>query len=70
MKQGFREYSTITEAAEFMRVTAQQSQQWRATGRGPDYTELRTGSVIYDTRDMKVYLREQLDFKKRNAALS
>lgn len=59
--------NNITEAAEFLRVTEEQLAEWREAGTGPEYTALRCGGFYYDTRDMKQWLRDQLEARRAAA---
>lgn len=52
------------ESAEWMQVTVDQLERWRADGIGPDYTSLRNGQAYYSQRDMRIYLREQMEKRK------
>jgi len=57
--------SNIAEAAEYLRVSEEQLQQWRETKEdGPNYTSLRCGGAWYELRDLKIYLREQMEARK------
>ena len=52
-------------AATFLRVSEDQLQQWRKTETdGPNYTSLRCGGAWYETKDLKIYLRGEMEARK------
>ena len=51
-------------AAAFLRVSEEQLKQWRNDDEGPEYTSLRCGGAYYEQRDLKVWLREQMEARK------
>ena len=51
-------------AAAFLRVPEEQLKLWRDDNDGPEYTSLRNGGALYDQRDLKVWLREQMEARK------
>ena len=61
--------SNIAEAAEFLRVDAEQLERWRETNdEGPNHTALRCGGAWYELRDLKIFLREQMERRKAATA--
>ena len=51
-------------AAEWLREPVTRLRAWRVDDAGPNCTELRNGSATYTLRDLKIFLRQQMDRRK------